>query len=215
MTNKKNLPRGFYFITDSALSLKGNVEDVRNAVQACVSAVQYRNKKGTLKDMVAEAMVLKALCRGVLFIVNDSLDVAVQTKADGLHIGKSDVAYAQARKILGSKKMIGVSVHNLKEALTAQEMGADYIGLGPIFATSTKEDAQTPCGVDMIYQVKHRCTIPLVVIGGINLDNAKEVVAAGADCLCAISTTVTRPDIKKEIDKYHKLFKMDNLLSAD
>jgi len=215
MSRKKDLPRGFYFITDSALSLKGNIEDVKSAVQARVSAVQYRNKTEASKDMIVEAKLLRALCADVLFIINDSLDVALKSDADGLHIGRFDVTYAQARRELGEQRLIGVSVHNIEEALRAQEMGADYIGLGPIFATSTKKDAETPCGVDMIYQVKRHCFLPLVAIGGINLDNAKEVVAAGADCLCAISATVTQRDVKKEIDKYFKVFKMDNSLSTD
>jgi len=208
----KILSKGFYFITDSTLSQKGNVKDVKSALQAGVCAVQYRHKGNDLALMFGEAKILRSLCKDVPFIVNDLLDLAIKVNADGLHIGKTDVSYAQARKALGDEKIIGVSVHNLEEASRAQAMGADYLGLGPIFVTSTKKDTEAPCGVDMIRQIKNFCTIPLVAIGGICLENAKEVIVAGADCLCAISGTVTQPDVKKEIDKYNKLFKMGNSL---
>lgn len=209
---KKTLRKGFYFITDNALSKKGNLEDVKNALKAHVSAVQYRNKNADTARMLKEAKILRALCKDVPFIVNDSLDLAIKVNADGLHIGKTDIAYAQARKALGPEKIIGVSVHTLQEAIEAQAMGADYLGVGPIFLTLTKKDAQEPCGVALIRQIKNSCTIPLVAIGGLCLENAKEVVAAGADCICAISETVTKLDIKKEIDKYSKLFKMGHSL---
>ncbi len=207
---KKSLGKGFYFITDRALSKQGNVQDVRAALQASVCAVQYREKNSSFSVMLQEALLLRALCTTIPLIVNDSLDLAIEVDADGLHIGQTDIAYFHARKALGKEKIIGVSVCTLREALQAQDRGADYIGVGPIFATSTKPDADPPCGTDLIYQIKKVCTLPLVAIGGIHLENAGEVIAAGADCLCAISATVTKPDVKKEIDKYSKLFKMNN-----
>mgnify|MGYP001160696798 CR=1 FL=1 len=209
---KRIIHKGFYFITDSLLSKKGNIEDIKSALQAHVCAVQYRNKNDDADFVLKEAKVLRVLCHEVPFIVNDFLDVAIAVDADGLHIGESDISYSQARKALGPYKIIGVSVHTLEEAMRAQTMGADYIGLGPIFPTSTKSDAQAPCGTELILKIKQCMKIPLVAIGGISLDNAPEVIVAGADCLCAISGTVTKPDVKKEIDKYCKLFRMNSLL---
>jgi thiamine-phosphate pyrophosphorylase len=205
---KKTIAKGFYFITDSTLSKRGNIQDVKSALKARVSAVQYRNKSHDIERMLQEAKALRALCTTVPFIVNDFLDIALKVHADGLHIGKTDISYLQAREALGPEKIIGLSVHSLEEALYAQSIGADYVGVGPIFSTSTKKDAQTPCGTFLIRQIKSSCTLPLVAIGGIHLENVLEVIAAGADCVCAISATVTRPDVKKEIDKYSKLFKM-------
>ena len=208
---KKKIARGFYFITDDRLSKNGNMHDVQSALRAHVSAIQYRNKDGRKDLVLKEAKALRSLCTETPFIVNDFLDVAIAVDADGLHIGKTDVCYEKARQALGEEKIIGVSVHTLEEALRAEAIGADYIGLGPIFRTSTKPDAERPCGVDLIRRIKKACSISVVAIGGINLENVQEVISAGADGVCAISATIMQTDVKKEIDKYHKLFKIDNL----
>ncbi|MBI5573795.1 MAG: thiamine phosphate synthase [Elusimicrobia bacterium] len=201
---------GYYFITDEKLSKAGNVSDVKSAVSAGVKIVQYRNKTGSTKEMYDEAVKLKKIChkKNVIFLINDRIDIAITSGAAGVHIGQDDMPYSVARKILGKNKIIGVTVHNLKEAKNAQKQGADYLGVSPIFLTETKQDAGRPAGISLIKKIKSHMggTIPIIAIGGINLSNAPEVIAAGADGLCAISVTVTKNDVKKEIKKFQKLF---------
>ena len=203
--------RGYYFITDSKLSRAGNMSDVKNAVRAGVRIVQYRNKEADTKEMLKEALRLKSICsnKGVIFLINDRVDIALAVDADGVHLGTDDMSYMAARKLLGKKKIIGLTAHNIKEARTAQKSGADYIGASPVFLTDTKPDAGVPAGIELIKQIRGRVNMPIVAIGGINLDNAKEVIEAGSDALCAISAVVTKPDVKMEIERFQRLFKRD------
>ena len=198
--------KGYCFITDSDLSVNGNISDVKNAIKAGVSIVQYREKCASSKKMYEEALVLRRICKRITFIVNDRIDVALACGADGVHIGQDDLPLDIARKILGKKKIIGVTVHTVKEAQTAEKSGADYLGVSPVFSTFTKNDAGKPVGVGMIKAIKNRVSIPIIAIGGINLANAKSVIDAGVDGLCAISCVVTKRDIKKEIEKLTILF---------
>lgn len=199
--------KGYYFITDAGLSKNGNLSDVRNAVEAGVNIVQYRSSIGDPDAMLGEAKELRKVCKGrPLFIVNDMVSVAIAIDADGVHIGQGDMSYEEARGLLGKNKIIGVTVHDIKEAIAAEKKGADYLGVSPIFLTGTKEDAGKPCGTELIIEVKKNCNIPIVAIGGIDLDNAKQVIVAGADALCAISAVVTKDDVKGEIGKFQGLF---------
>jgi thiamine-phosphate pyrophosphorylase len=198
--------RGYYFITDSSLSRAGNLSDVEKAVQAGVDVVQYRNKSGETGRMYTEAIVLRKLCTTAKLIINDRIDIALAVDADGVHIGQDDMPYDAARSILGDDKIIGVTVHDLKEAIAAVDMGADYLGVSPIFATDTKSDAGKPCGPDMIKQIRDAVKIPLVAVGGITLENAPQIVAAGADAICAISAVVTKVDVIAEIKKFNEIF---------
>jgi thiamine-phosphate pyrophosphorylase len=198
--------RGFYFITDAALSRAGNASDVAAAVAAGVRVVQYRQKQGRTFDLVAEARQLRQLCRHIRFVVNDRVDLALEVGADGVHLGQEDLAYPEARNLLGPGKIIGLTVHTVAEALAAQAAGADYLGVSPIFATATKDDAGAPAGVTLLAEIRRQVSLPLVAIGGITLANAPGVIAAGADAVCAISAVVTQPQVKAEIDKFQKLF---------
>lgn len=197
---------GYYFITDSSLSRAGNISDVKNALACGVKVVQYREKNAGTEEMYAEAAKLKSICRGVTFLINDRVDIVLATDADGVHLGRQDMPYKIARKLLGKNKIIGLTVHSVREAEEAQRLGADYIGISPIFATGTKIDAGRPVGVRLIREIRKRVSISIIAIGGINLANAKEVIAAGADGICAISAVVTKPDIKKEIKRFQALF---------
>jgi thiamine-phosphate pyrophosphorylase len=199
--------RGYYFITDASLSRAGNPSDVANAVAVGVRVVQYRCKAGGTKDLVAEARQLRELCRGTRFVVNDRVDVALEVAADGVHLGQEDLSYHEARKLLGPGKIIGITVHTVAEALTAQTWGADYLGVAPIFATATKTDAGAPMGVKLVTEIRRRVNLPLMAIGGITLDNAPLVIAAGADGVCAISAVVTKNDVRAEIEKFQALFR--------
>lgn len=199
--------RGYYLITDSELSKKGNISDVKNALEANVKVVQYRSKLDDTEHILEEARVLKELCKDkAIFIINDRVDIALSVDADGVHLGQGDMPYETARDLLGKDKEIGVTVHNLQEAVLFEKKGADYLGVSPIFATSTKDDAGQPCGVEVIKEIRERCRIPLVAIGGIDLKNAKSAIDAGADAVCAISAVVTKDDVKNEILKFQRLF---------
>jgi thiamine-phosphate pyrophosphorylase len=198
--------RGYYFITDARLSRAGNLDDVACALAAGVRVVQYRNKNAPVKALYTEALRLKELCRQALFLMNDRVDLALAVGADGVHLGQDDLPYAAARALLGPGKIIGVTVHSLAEAVAAQELGADYLGVSPIFATGTKADAGAPGGVALLKEIRRQVTIPLVAIGGISLANAGEVIRAGADSLCAISAVVTQEDVRGEIDKFQRMF---------
>mgnify|MGYP000857357224 FL=1 len=199
--------RGYYFITDAGLSLAGNLSDVRAAAAAGVTVVQYRNKSNITRDMYEEALLLKSACGGkAKFIINDRIDIALAVDADGVHIGQEDMPYDRARHLLGPDKIIGVTVHDLDEALEAEARGADYLGLSPIFATGTKDDAGAPCGTAVIAELKKHCRVPVVAIGGIGLSNVDEVVAAGADMVCAISAVVTKPDVAAAILEFQRRY---------
>jgi len=198
--------RGFYFITDSELSRKGIISDVKSAISAGVKVVQYRQKSKPSRQMYEEALVLRKICKGITFIINDRMDIALAVKADGVHLGQEDLPCGIARKILGRNKIIGVTAHSLKEAIKAQKEGADYLGISPIFATKTKPDAGKPKGISLITAIKKNIRLPLVAIGGIDLSNAPGVIRAGADCVCAISAILKSRDIKNEIRKFQRLF---------
>ncbi|MFA5100450.1 MAG: thiamine phosphate synthase [Candidatus Omnitrophota bacterium] len=198
--------KGFYFITGGDISRRGDLSDVRSAIAAGVTVVQYRDKRADSAAMYRKAQALKRLCKRALFLVNDRIDLALAVNADGVHLGQDDLSPAVARKLLGKKKIIGVSVSTMEQAARAVRGGADYLGVGPIYATSTKTDAHRPVGVDIISKIKARFNIPVIVIGGISPDNAPKVIAAGADALCAISAVVTKNDVRRRIGEFQALF---------
>lgn len=198
--------KGFYFITDALLSRAGNLADVKSALKAGVRVVQYRNKCASARMMFEEAFLLRRLCKDVTFIVNDRVDIALSVDADGVHLGQDDLPYKIARKLLGMDKTIGLTVHSLNQAITAEKLGADYLGVSPIFKTGTKQDAGVPCGVGLIRKIKKHCCLPIIAVGGINLLNAKEVIASGADGLTAISAVVTKSNVREKIEKFQAMF---------
>ncbi len=199
--------KGYYFITDSKLSLAGNFNDVTMAVACGVGVVQYRNKNAKTREMYEEAVRLREICRDTLFLINDRVDIALAVNADGVHLGQSDMPCGVARKLLGEEKIIGITVHNLAEAVQAESIGADYLGVSPIFLTATKPDAGKPAGIFLIEEIRAIVDIPLIAIGGIDHSNAMDVIRAGADGLCAISSVVAREDVKAEIKKFQDSFR--------
>ncbi len=200
--------RGYYFITDSGLSVAGNAADVACAISCGVEVVQYREKSMETGAMFREALALCEMCRAghVKFIVNDRIDIALAVDADGVHLGQDDMPYHAARRILGSGRIIGISVHTVEQALEAERGGADYLGAGPVYATATKHDAEAPHGLGLVHEIKKHCHVPVVAIGGIDLSNAAHVIRAGADMVCAISAVVTRDNAAAEIKKFMRLF---------
>ncbi len=157
---------GFYFVTDAGLSRAGNASDVRSAIAAGATAVQYRAKERSARDMYHEATALRALCGATPFIVNDRVDLALAVRADGVHLGQDDVPCAVARRLVGDAAIVGVSVRCAAEAREAERTGADYVAVSPVFSTRTKRDAAAACGLEVVRQVREAVAIPVVGIGG-------------------------------------------------
>jgi thiamine-phosphate pyrophosphorylase len=198
----------FYFITDSKLSIKGNMSDVENALKAGCKIIQYREKNKSTKELIKDAKKIKENCKKkAIFLINDRIDVALAVNSDGVHLGQDDMPFDLARKILGNKKIIGLTVHNLKEAINAEKIGADYISLSPIFNTNTKSDAGKACGIQTIKIVKKNVNLPIVAIGGINKDNVGQVIKAGADGIVAISAVICSKNVRKEVKDFIRIIK--------
>ena len=199
--------KGYYFITDSGLSRAGNIDDVMQAAACKVEVVHYRNKNAETREIYEETVRLRKICRDLTFLINDRVDIALAVDSDGVHLGQSDMPLKTARKLLGPEKIIGVTVHSPEEAVQAQRLGADYLGVSPIFQTATKVDAGKPAGISLIEAIRREVEIPLVAIGGINHFNAPAVIRAGADGLCAISCVVAKDDVSAEIKKFQNMFR--------
>ncbi len=198
----------FYFITDSNLSKDTITKDVENAIKAGCKIIQYREKEKNTEQMVKEAKKIKKICeRKALFIINDRVDVALAVNADGVHLGKDDISFKNARGQLGENKIIGLTVHDIKEAVNAEEQGADYIGLAPIFKTNTKRDAINPIGIKTIKIVRKKVNIPIVALGGIDKNNIKQVISAGADSVASISAIFNSSDVYNEIKEFLRIIK--------
>jgi thiamine-phosphate pyrophosphorylase len=186
-----------YLITDRALAAGRPIEEVvAAAVRGGVTAVQLREKDCPTAEFVALARRLKALLapHGVPLLINDRVDVALAAHCDGVHIGQSDMAYKDARALLGPEAIIGVSVQTPAHAEAALRDDCDYLGLGPVFATATKPDAASPCGLEGVQALRALTKRTLVAIGGINEDNAASVIAAGADSLAVVSALCAASD---------------------
>ena len=198
---------GLYFITDSKLTKKTVIDDVKKAIRAGVKIIQYREKDKPTRLMFEEAKQIHELCQknNVLLIINDRIDICLAVDADGVHLGNDDLPYKEARKLL-KNKIIGVTVHNLKEAREAESIGADYIGVSPIFETKTKLDAGKPAGLRLIEDVKKEVKVPIVAIGGITLENVDSVIKTGADSAAVISAIVTKDEVEAECRKFIKKF---------
>ena len=197
----------YYFITDAKLSKKDIFSDVENAVHGGCSVVQYREKNKNTEEMIEEARRIKELCGNkAFFLINDQVDIALAADADGVHLGQADLDVKTARRILG-KKILGVTVHNLDEARRAAKEGADYLGVGPIFPTSTKPDAGRPCGTGLIEQIKEEINLPIVAIGGITKENTPQVIRAGANSVAAVSAVVCSDDVEREVRDFIRIIR--------
>jgi hydroxymethylpyrimidine kinase/phosphomethylpyrimidine kinase/thiamine-phosphate diphosphorylase len=184
--------KGVYLITDEG---DGLVKRVKNALSGNICAIQYRNKNKKGHGWFGSASEIKRLCENakIPFIINDDPALALEINADGLHIGQEDCDPADARRLLGPKKIIGISTHNLEEALRAEAAGADYIGFGAMYPTGSKEILHFS-GPGAISEIRDRINIPIVAIGGINRDNAVSVIDNGADAIAVISSILGSPD---------------------
>ncbi|UKS66486.1 thiamine phosphate synthase [Rossellomorea marisflavi] len=191
-----------YFIMGSTNCHRDPVNILEEAIRGGISLFQFREKgqgalSGTQKKKLATA--LQQVCKeaNIPFIVNDDIDLAVEIDADGVHIGQEDEAASIVRQRLGAGKWVGVSAHTIEEAERAIKDGADYLGLGPIYPTSSKDDAESVKGTAIIRQFReHGFSIPLVGIGGITSTNAAAVMEAGADGVSVISAISGSEDVE-------------------
>jgi len=171
-----------------------------------ISLVQLRDKLSAKADVLKFAIKLAkylALTK-TLFIVNDYVDVAVACGADGVHLGQDDLSLKQARKILGKNKIIGLSCHNLRQALKAQKEGADYIGIGPIYMTVTKPEYK-PIGLEVLRELKGKINIPYFAIGDIHAGNIKEITAAGTKRVAVCRAILKTLDPKRAAKRIYNL----------
>jgi hydroxymethylpyrimidine kinase / phosphomethylpyrimidine kinase / thiamine-phosphate diphosphorylase len=185
--------KGLYLITDSDQDNR-LAQRVRAALAGGVRVVQYREKNRPAEARLATARELAALCRqaGALFLVNDDAQLALACAADGVHLGQGDGPIAEARSLLGPKRLIGRSARTVEQALLARQEGADYIGLGAMYPTGSKTDAQL-VGVERLRQVRQAVDLPIVAIGGIDAGNAGALLDAGADAVAALSAVMSDP----------------------
>ena len=187
-----------YVITDRRLSRgRSHLEVARAAIEGGATAIQLRDKEATTRELIEAGLALRELTRerGVAFIVNDRVDVALAVEADGVHVGQDDMPAKLARRLMGPDKIVGVSASSVEEALRAEADGADYVSASPVFATPTKPDAPPPTGLEGLRAIVEAVRIPVVAIGGINEGNVEEVIRAGADGVAVISAVVAAPDI--------------------
>lgn len=200
--------RGVYLVTDRGLCRNRSLQDiVLQAVQGSAAYVQLREKDLSTRDFVEEAIAVKKLLLPfhVPLIINDRLDVALACSADGVHIGQEDMPYATARKLMGEKAIIGLSVETWADVEASQNLDVDYIGVSPVFATPTKTDTKEPWGLEGLRKIKSFSRHPLVAIGGINESNARTVVKAGADCLAVVSAVCSADDPAAAVAKLQSI----------
>lgn len=207
MLKDRVLGTDLYCITDEGLSKgRDNIEVANELLRADIEIIQYRAKKKSMKGKYEECRKIRELTaeRGVTFIVNDHIDLALAVEADGVHIGQDDLPIEVVRRLIGDKMIIGLSTHSPEEIEKGVRAGADYLGVGPVFSTSTKEDALPPLGLDYLRDVADKIKIPFVVIGGITEANIGSVRESGAECICLISEIVGAEDIGEKIRSLRK-----------
>lgn len=189
-----------YGVTDRAWTGRQSLlEQAEAALRGGATCIQLREKELDEAAFLAEAMAMKALCRqyGVPFIVNDNVEIAIKSGADGIHVGQEDMEAARVRRLTGEKMILGISVRTTEQALLAQSMGADYLGVGAVFPTATKADAQ---GVsrEALQAVCRAVSIPVVAIGGIDKENMMQLAGTGIAGVALVSAIFNAEDIEAE-----------------
>ncbi len=205
--------KGLYVIIDTAF-LKGRspVEAAGQAIRGGAKTIQLRDKEHNTRSLITIAGEMQKLCaeHGVLFIINDKLDIALASNADGLHVGKDDLSVATARSLLPVDKILGGSARTIEEARSAYSGGVDYIGVGAMYATATKEKAEV-VGPGRITEIRRAVDLPIVGIGGINKSNLREVLKAGADAAAVISAVMTADDIEAATRQLVKIIEEEQI----
>ncbi len=187
-----------HVLTDHAWSRgRSTLEVAEAALAGGATVIQLRDKDASTHRLVEEGLALRKLTRSyhALLIVNDRIDVALAVDADGAHVGQDDMPGQLARKLLGPDRILGISAGNMDEAVAAIVAGADYLGVGPIYATRGKADAGQPVGLSLLTEIARCYTTPLVAIGGITAANTSEIIHAGATGIAVITAVVNAEDI--------------------
>ena len=182
------------------------MDQVKEALEGGITFLQLREKHLSKEEFIKEAREMKELSKEykVPFVINDNIEVALEVDADGVHIGQNDMSVEEARKLLGEDKIIGVSAHNVEEAIKAQKGGADYLGVGAVCATSTKKDANV-VSKEEIKKICHTVEIPVVAIGGIKKENIKTLEGTDVDGVAVVSAIFAAKDIKKDTKQLRSL----------
>jgi len=188
-----------YVITDEQVGRgRSHLQIAEAAILGGADVLQLRDKESSGGRLFRVALQLRKLTREakIPLIVNDRLDIALAVDADGVHLGQADLPASVARRIMGSGRILGVSAETVAEAVAAEKDGADYLGVGPVFeARGTKPDAGDPRGLELIAEIRRHCRLPIVAIGGIDAENARKVLEAGADAAAVISAIAAADDI--------------------
>jgi thiamine-phosphate pyrophosphorylase len=203
-----NLLRGLYAITPDGVDAKALVQMVSAALKGGARLIQYRQKSVEARDQAVQARELNELClaSGASLIINDNVELARQINAAGVHLGRDDMSVTEARRQLGTNKIIGVSCYNqMALAKAAIASGADYIAFGAFFPSQIKPDA-VRAELALIIEAKKKFAIPIVAIGGISLQNAPQLIAAGADAVAVISDLFNAPNITAQASAFQQLF---------
>jgi thiamine-phosphate pyrophosphorylase len=194
-----------YIILDpSVCPARPLVEVLTVAVEAGAQLFQYRNKTASMKEAYGEALALRqaAAKAGVLFIVNDRCDLALAVDADGVHLGQGDLPLDLARRVMGPDKLIGISTHNLDQVRGASAGKPDYLGFGPIFTPGSKQDHDPVVGLEGLRAMRRLTSLPVFAIGGIQIDQAGEVMRAGANGVAVVSAILKAPDISYAVKAF-------------
>jgi thiamine-phosphate pyrophosphorylase len=180
------------------------VEVLKVAADAGAALFQYRNKTASMMEAYAEALALRqaAAKAGVLFIVNDRCDLALAVGADGVHLGQGDLPLDMARSVMGPEKLIGISTHNSAQVREATAGKPDYLGFGPIFKPGSKQDHDPVVGLEGLRAMRRLTSLPVFAIGGIQIDQAGEVMRAGANGVAIISAILKAPDINYAVKAF-------------
>ena len=197
------MPR-LYVILDAEMRMEPARVTASKLMDAGVRLLQYRAKKAPARQMLENARELAQLARerGATLIVNDRPDVAYLAGASGVHVGQEDLSVDEARAVIGPEKLVGISTHNLEQFEEAMKSSADYIAVGPIFATSTKENPDPVVGLEFLRCVRGLTSKPIVAIGGITLERAAEVIEAGADSVAVIRDIVQAADVAQRARQF-------------
>ena len=198
-----------YAVTDRAwLNGKTLEEQVEKAIQGGATLIQLREKQLHYDDFLEQAIKIKKITAQyhIPFIINDNVEIALAVDADGVHVGQKDMQANMVRKKLGENKIIGVSVQTLEQALSAEKNGADYLGVGAIFSTSTKQDA-SEVSFETLQNICKAVSIPVVAIGGINIKNIAKLKNSGIDGVAVVSAIFAQKDITKATQELVSLSK--------
>lgn len=196
-----------YVITDRKLLGEHTIyTQVEEALKGGATIIQIREKNLGDEEFLNEAVLIKEICRkyNVPLIINDNVQVALKSGADGVHVGQDDMKAENVRKLIGGNKILGVSAHSVEEAILAEKNGADYLGVGAIFATSSKADVQST-SIDTLKEICSTVRIPVVAIGGITSENIKQLSGSGVSGAAVISAVFGQSDVRLAAEKLKNL----------